>query len=131
MELAALRKKRAFKKFAYRGVDLDKLLDLNHEELMGLMPSRIRRRFSRGLTRKPMALIKRLRKAKAAAKPMERPEGIKTHLRNMIIVPEMIGSVVGIYNGKAFYGVEMKVSSSRISFTCRGLSVMYALCRLK
>lgn len=98
---------------------------------MGLMPSRIRRRFSRGLTRKPMALIKRLRKAKAAAKPMERPEGIKTHLRNMIIVPEMIGSVVGIYNGKAFYGVEMKVSSSRISFTCRGLSVMYALCRLK
>nr|CCA24664.1 40S ribosomal protein S15 putative [Albugo laibachii Nc14] len=108
LELAALRKKRAFKKFTYRGVDLDKLLDLNHEELMGLMPSRIRRRFSRGLTRKPMALIKRLRKAKAAARPMERPEGIKTHLRNMIIVPEMIGSVVGIYNGKAFYGVEMK-----------------------
>ena len=50
--------------------------------------------------RKPMALIKRLRKAKAKARPMERPEGIKTHLRNMIIVPEMIGSVVGIYNGK-------------------------------
>ncbi|KAH7492253.1 ribosomal protein S15 [Phytophthora ramorum] len=108
LELAALRKKRAFRKFSYRGVDLDKLLDLNHEELMDLVNARARRRFSRGLKRKPMALIKRLRKAKAAAKPMERPEGIKTHLRNMIIVPEMIGSVVGVYNGKEFNGIEIK-----------------------
>ena len=38
----------------------------------------------------------------------EKPEGIKTHLRNMIIVPEMIGSIVGIYNGKMFCGVEIK-----------------------
>ncbi|GMF30961.1 unnamed protein product [Phytophthora lilii] len=109
LELAALRKKRTFRKFSYRGVDLDKLLDLNHEELMDLVNARARRRFSRGLKRKPMALIKRLRKAKAAAKPMERPEGIKTHLRNMIIVPEMIGSVVGVYNGKEFNGIEIKV----------------------
>ncbi|RHY31088.1 hypothetical protein DYB32_003763 [Aphanomyces invadans] len=111
IEIAAQRKKRAFKKFTYRGVDLDKLLDLNHEELMELVNARARRRFSRGLKRKPMALIKRLRKAKQEAKPLERPRGIKTHLRNMIIVPEMIGSVVGIYNGKAFNGVEIKVRS--------------------
>ncbi|CAK4077766.1 unnamed protein product [Aphanomyces euteiches] len=108
IEIAAQRKKRAFKKFTYRGVDLDKLLDLNHEELMELVNARARRRFSRGLKRKPMALIKRLRKAKQEAKPLERPRGIKTHLRNMIIVPEMIGSVVGVYNGKAFNGVEIK-----------------------
>ncbi|OQR89705.1 40S ribosomal protein S15 [Thraustotheca clavata] len=108
IEIAAARKKRAFKKFTYRGVDLDKLLDLNHEELMDLVNARARRRFSRGLKRKPMALIKRLRKAKQEAKPLERPRGIKTHLRNMIIVPEMIGSVIGIYNGKSFNGVEIK-----------------------
>ncbi len=74
----------------------------------------------------PMALIRRLRIAKKKAPPMEvswatpsfiscsdlgseliviglmlqRPKGIKTHLRNMVIMPEMIGSVVGIYNGK-------------------------------
>ncbi|KAF0744733.1 hypothetical protein Ae201684_001188 [Aphanomyces euteiches] len=114
IEIAAQRKKRAFKKFTYRGVDLDKLLDLNHEELMELVNARARRRFSRGLKRKPMALIKRLRKAKQEAKPLERPRGIKTHLRNMIIVPEMIGSVVGVYNGKAFNGVEIKVRSGTI-----------------
>ena len=32
----------------------------------------------------------------------------KTHLRNMVIVPEMIGSVVGIYNGKQFINAEVK-----------------------
>lgn len=34
------------------------------------------------------------------AAPGEKPKGIKTHLRNMLIVPEMIGSIVGIYNGE-------------------------------
>ena len=33
---------------------------------------------------------------------------MKTHLRNMIIVPEMIGSVVAVYNGKVFNAVEVK-----------------------
>lgn len=47
-----------------------------------------------------MGLIKKLRKAKKEAPPNEKPAVVKTHLRNMIVVPEMIGSVVGIYNGK-------------------------------
>ena len=62
--------------------------------------ARARRRFQRGLKRKPMGLIKKLRKAKKEAPPNEKPAVVKTHLRDMIIVPEMIGSVVGIYNGK-------------------------------
>merc|ERR1712072_970359 len=32
----------------------------------------------------------------------------KTHLRNMVIVPEMTGSIVGVYNGKVFTQVEVK-----------------------
>lgn len=66
------------------------------------MHSRARRRFSRGLKRKPLALIKKLRKAKKEAPPLEKPAIVKTHLRNMIVVPEMIGSIVGVYNGKTF-----------------------------
>lgn len=42
---------------------------------------------------------------------MEKPACVKTHLRNMIIVPEMIGSVVGIHQGKTFNQVEIKVWS--------------------
>ncbi|GER56186.1 40S ribosomal protein S15 [Striga asiatica] len=38
----------------------------------------------------------------------EKPALVRTHLRNMIIVPEMIGSVLGVYNGKTFNPVEIK-----------------------
>ncbi|KAG5192088.1 ribosomal protein S19-domain-containing protein [Tribonema minus] len=107
-QMMEMRKKRTFKKFTFRGVELEKLLDLSNEEFMEMVHARARRRMTRGLKRKPMALIKRLRKAKKEAAPMERPKGIKTHLRNMLIVPEMIGSVVGIYNGKSFNGIEIK-----------------------
>ncbi|KAF2616875.1 hypothetical protein F2Q68_00042804 [Brassica cretica] len=105
---AGVPKKRTFKKFAFKGVDLDALLDMSTDDLVKLFPSRIRRRFSRGLTRKPMALIKKLRKAKREAPQGEKPEPVRTHLRNMIIVPEMIGSIIGVYNGKTFNQVEIK-----------------------
>lgn len=98
----AAAKKRTFRKFSYRGVDLDQLLDMNTDELVDLLHARARRRFQRGLKRKPLALIKKLRKAKKEAPSGEKPEAVRTHLRNMIIVPEMIGSVVGVYNGKTF-----------------------------
>ncbi|CAO3649607.1 unnamed protein product [Cunninghamella echinulata] len=101
-------RKRTFRKFSYRGVNLDQLLDLSSEQFMELVHARARRRFQRGLKRKPMGLIKKLRKAKTEAVPNERPATVKTHLRNMIIVPEMIGSVVGVYNGKTFNQVEVK-----------------------
>lgn len=104
------KKKRTFRKFTYRGVDLDQLLDLTSDNLMELVHARARRRFSRGLKRKPLALIKKLRKAKKEALPMEKPDVVKTHLRNMIVVPEMIGSVIGVYNGKTFNQIEVKVS---------------------
>jgi len=89
-------------------VDLDALLDLSSEQLMGLVHARARRKFTRGLQRKPMALIKKLRKAKKEAAEHEKPAVVKTHLRDMVIVPEMIGSVIGIYNGKVFNQVEIK-----------------------
>ncbi|KAJ0551665.1 putative ribosomal protein S19/S15 [Helianthus annuus] len=55
-------KKRTFKKFSFRGVDLDALLDMSTDELVKLFTARARRRFQRGLKRKPMALIKKLHK---------------------------------------------------------------------
>jgi len=63
---------------------------------------------TRGLKRKPMALIKKLRKAKKECAALDKPKAVKTHLRDMIVVPEMIGSVVKVYNGKEFMQVEIK-----------------------
>ncbi|KAL1839843.1 hypothetical protein VTJ49DRAFT_1074 [Mycothermus thermophilus] len=107
-EAAELKRKRAFRKFSYRGIDLEALLDLGSDELRDIVHARARRKINRGLKRRPMGLIKKLRKAKQEAKPNEKPELVKTHLRDMIIVPEMIGSVIGIYSGKEFNQVEIK-----------------------
>jgi len=101
-------RKRTFRKFTFRGVDLEQLLDLPTDKLVDLFHARARRRFQRGLKRKPLALIKKLRKAKKEAPAGEKPEPVRTHLRNMIIVPEMIGSMIGVYNGKTFNQVEIK-----------------------
>lgn len=87
---------------------MDQLLDMSMDQLLEMMDSRVRRRFRRGLKRKHMALLKKLRGAKKEASDMEKPAVVKTHLRNMVIVPEMVGSMVGVYNGKVFNSVEVK-----------------------
>ncbi|XP_039154865.1 40S ribosomal protein S15-4-like [Eucalyptus grandis] len=99
-------KKRTFKKFSFRGRPGRAPRHVHGRARQAL--HRARRRFQRGLKRKPMALIKKLRKAKREAPPGEKPEPVRTHLRNMIIVPEMIGSIIGVYNGKTFNQVEIK-----------------------
>ena len=110
-EQEAIKRKRVFKKFQFRGVDLDKLLDMKPAEVITMLPARLRRRFSRGLTRKHTTLLKKLRKAKRDVKPMEKPATIKTHLRNMPVLPEMVGAMVAVYNGKVFNIVEIRPES--------------------
>lgn len=101
-------KRRTFRKFTYRGIDLEQLLDVNQEQLLDLFTCRKRRALGKGLNRKQNSLMKKLRKAKKETLPLEKPAVVKTHLRNMIIVPEMIGSMIGVYNGKNFNQIEVK-----------------------
>merc|ERR1712144_39900 len=110
MSDAAAHKRKTFRKYSYRGVDLENLLEMPMAELMDLVHARARRRFKHGLKRKYYALLKRLRAAKknVSDPATEKPQCVKTLLRNMIILPEMIGSVIGVYNGKVFNQVEIK-----------------------
>ena len=68
---------------------------------------RIRRKFSRGLKRKPMVLIKSCGRRIKGLPPMK-PDVVEIHLKKMVIVPEMIGTIVGVHNGKVFTQVEVK-----------------------
>lgn len=104
----ALKKARTFYKFTYRGLELEELTAKNNDELAALITSRGRRKFRRGMKRKSLSLVKKLRKAKKLAKVGEKPPAVRTHLRDMIVLPEMVGSVVAIYTGKAFQNVEVK-----------------------
>ncbi|ELK01754.1 40S ribosomal protein S15 [Pteropus alecto] len=103
------KKKPTFWKFTYRGVDLDQLLNMSYEPLMQLYSTRQRRQLNRGLWRKQHSLLKCLRKAKKEALPMEKSEVVERHLRGMIILPEMVDSMMGVYNGKTFSQVEIKL----------------------
>merc|ERR1712042_45350 len=103
-----VKKRRTFKKFSYRGVELDKLLDLSTEEFINMTNSRHRRSFRRGVKKRHQTLIEKMRKAKAAATGMDKPAPVKTHCRNVCILPGMVGNIIGVYNGKMTLGIEVK-----------------------
>ncbi|EOA32088.1 hypothetical protein CARUB_v10015335mg [Capsella rubella] len=109
-DVPTAKKKRMFKKFSFKGVDLDALLDMPTNDLVELFPSRIRRRLNRGMTRKPMALIKKLRKVFDYYNYTLLYSKLETRStsRNMVIMPEMIGSIIRVYNGKTFNQIEIK-----------------------
>merc|ERR1739845_60111 len=102
--LAALKKKRTFKKFAYRGVDLDNLLDLSIEEFTNMTNSRHRR----AIKKRHQTLVAKMRKAKKECAVLEKPKPVKTHCRNVMVLPDMIGNIIGVYNGKMMLGIEVK-----------------------
>jgi small subunit ribosomal protein S15e len=104
----AARVKKSFRKNMFRGIELQQLLDIKVETLVNLFKSRQRRRFSHGIQHKYDRLIKKLREAKKTCPQGEKPKAVKTHLRNCIVVPEMVGSVVDCYGGKHFNTVDVK-----------------------
>ncbi|KAH7819071.1 putative 40S ribosomal protein S15-1 [Monocercomonoides exilis] len=101
-------RKRGLKKFTYRGVELQKLLDLKEQELFRLFPARLRRKFRTGIWKRQQTFLKKLRKAKRNCQAGEKPATVKTHYRNMVVLPEMVGSMIGVHNGKAYNVVEIK-----------------------
>jgi len=70
--------------------------------------SRQRRRFRRGVAPRYERLIKKLTKSVKDTPYGEKPKAVKTHLRNCIIMPEMVGSVAEVYSGKYWNPVEIK-----------------------
>jgi small subunit ribosomal protein S19 len=95
------------KEFMYRGHNLDSLLSLSMDEFINLLPSRQRRSLLRGLTPEQRILLEKTREAKEAQKKGE-DVSIKTHVRDMIILPEMVGMKIQVHNGKEFLPVEIK-----------------------
>jgi small subunit ribosomal protein S19 len=82
----------ARKEFTYRGKTLQQLQELDLEEFAQLLPSRQRRSLTRGLSDgKKKLLDKVLNK-----------DRVKTHLRDMVIVPRMVGKTVLVHNGKEY-----------------------------
>lgn len=101
--------RRQFKKYTYRGIPLNELTAMPLSQFAALLPSSKRRRFRRGLTEREVTLLKRCALAKKnVADAYEKPRVVNTHARTMVIVPSMVGNIIGVYNGKSFVPVEIK-----------------------
>ena len=94
------------KEFRYRGFTLDELQAMSMDEFIRLLPSRQRRSLLRGLSQEQRTLLESVRKAKEAMKQGQKTV-VKTHSRDMIILPEMVGVTLLIHNGKDFTAVEV------------------------
>ncbi|MCS7115283.1 MAG: 30S ribosomal protein S19 [Nitrososphaerota archaeon] len=95
------------REFTYRGYTLDHLQGMSMDEFITLLPSRQRRSLIRGLSLEQRTLLENIRKAKEAMKKGDNVT-IKTHVRDMIILPEMVGLKILVHNGKEFVPVEIK-----------------------
>ena len=91
------------REFTYRGYTLDQLLQMSMDEFIKLLPSRQRRSLRRGLTEAQRKLLEKVRKYKRLG--INKP--IRTHARDMVILPEMVGMTVAVHNGKEFVPVEI------------------------
>ncbi|MBS7640345.1 MAG: 30S ribosomal protein S19 [Candidatus Bathyarchaeia archaeon] len=92
------------REFRYRGYTLEELMDMSMDEFMRLLGTRARRSLRRGLYYEQRRLLEKVRLAKEGR--YNKP--IKTHCRDMIILPEMVGLTIHVHNGKEFVPVEIK-----------------------
>jgi small subunit ribosomal protein S19 len=84
--------------FTYRGKTVSELQELSLEEFTELLPSRERRSVKRGFTEGQKKVLHEFKEGNK----------IRTHHRDMIILPEMIGQTIEIHNGKEFVSVDLQ-----------------------
>ena len=103
-----LSKKQVFKKFNYRGKDIGTLMSMNMDALSQELRSRQRRRLRRKMGKKYGRFIKKLLDVKKETAQGEKPAAVKTHLRDCIVIPSMVQSIINVHNGKGYNSIEVK-----------------------
>ena len=83
------------KEFTYHGLTKEELANIPNEKLFKLFSARIRRSLTRGINDDKRKLMEEM-------KDRKNKNPIKTHLRDLIILPYMVGVTVHIFSGKEF-----------------------------
>ncbi len=85
------------KEFTYRGLEKKELENLSLEDMLKLFPARARRSLTRGINDGKRKLIEEIKMAKTG-----KDITIKTHLRDLLILPYMVGVTINVFSGKEF-----------------------------
>jgi len=119
----------AKKVFYYRGKTIEEIQKMDLKEFAKLIPARQRRTLLRGFTDAQKKLIEKVK----ATNEGKYKKIIKTHCRNMIIIPEMIGLKILVHKGKEFVPVmvtedmlghylgEMTLTRNRVQHSAPGV----------
>lgn len=84
------------KELLWQGLTEEQVKKMDLKEFMELVNARHRRSLKRGLTEAQKALMGRIEAG---------DNNIKTHCRDMVIIPIMIGKNFRIYNGKDYVSI--------------------------
>ncbi|MCU4743542.1 30S ribosomal protein S19 [Halobacteria archaeon AArc-m2/3/4] len=91
--------------FTYRGHTLDELQEMDLEEVAELLPARKRRSIKRGLGVEHQKLLEKAR-GKDEQETANSP--IRTHLRDMPVLPEFVDLTFEVYTGQSFERVRVE-----------------------
>jgi small subunit ribosomal protein S19 len=91
------------KELTYKGKTKEDLDKMNVQDFAKLVPSRHKRTMLRGFTDAQKILLKKINAVNAG----KYKKNIKTHCREMVILPEMVGLTIYIHNGKVFMPVSI------------------------
>ena len=91
--------------FTYRGHTLDELQSMELDEVAELFPARLRRSITRGLTEQQQKLLD---DARESGEEETANNPIRTHLRNMPVLPSFIGLTFAVYDGHEFERVRVE-----------------------
>ena len=91
----------------FRGKTTEEVKKMSMDEFIELLPSRQRRSLTRGLTVEQKKFIEKIRYIRRKVKAKGKPVQLRTHNRDLIILPEMIGLTINVHNGKEFKPVKI------------------------
>lgn len=101
------------KEYSFRGMKIEELRKLTIDEFAKLLTSRERRTIRRGFTDQEKKLLETIRKTPGKFH--------KTHVRGMIILPEMVGTRLGVHNGKDW--VQLTIAPEMIGYRIGDFSI--------
>ncbi len=87
------------KEFRFKGFTLEELTAMDREKLIQILPARARRSLKRERGMDQKILEKRLLLSK---------KEIKTHVRDLIIMPKYVGKIVHVHNGNGYIKFEIR-----------------------
>jgi small subunit ribosomal protein S19 len=96
------------REFKFKGYSAEQLQTLSVEALLPLLNARQRRSLDKRVAHYMNDGKRKLREEIKLAIEGKLNGQLRTHIRDMIILPDMIGLNINVHNGKDFYGINIR-----------------------